>query len=67
MAIQTYSGFNHSFMNSVGTFTTKHRYGGRVFSPTRDIYITRFDYCPFCGEKINWKTIHLISKDKNEE
>lgn len=26
--------------------------------------ITRFEYCPFCGEKINWKTIYLISKDK---
>lgn len=26
--------------------------------------ITRFNYCPFCGEKINWKTIYMISKEK---
>ena len=24
--------------------------------------ITRFDYCPYCGEKIDWNKIHKISK-----
>ena len=26
--------------------------------------ITRFNYCPICGEIIDWKKIHKISKCK---
>lgn len=45
MAIQTYSGFNHSLTKSSGAGSVwTEKYGGRVFSPTQDIYISRFDY-----------------------
>lgn len=29
--------------------------------------ITQFDFCPFCGEKIEWKKIRKISKAKFAE
>ena len=29
--------------------------------------ITNFDYCPFCGESINWKQIKLLGKLKEAD
>ena len=29
--------------------------------------LTRFDFCPFCGNKIDWKKIKFITRENDNE
>lgn len=31
-----------------------------------DKYIEQFDYCPYCGEKIDWKAMRRKAKESEE-